>query len=139
MNAEKEEKNLVDRPSFYVTTRISTLLLRQLTRKNTQGQAIEPALEAVGRQSTERRHPKNSLLRSRRRIQRRLEEQQKKRQEKNRSKSAVPNPRLFLLGKGTQRRKDGTVYDGDWKDDKRHGFGTLAMRLKSEKFDQYRT
>ena len=33
----------------------------------------------------------------------------------------------MLTGKGTQKWKNGAVYDGDWKDNKMHGFGTLSI------------
>ena len=33
----------------------------------------------------------------------------------------------WFEGKGTQRwKKTGVIYDGDWKDDLRHGYGTMA-------------
>jgi hypothetical protein len=35
---------------------------------------------------------------------------------------------LCLLGKGTYKWKaSGCLYDGDWKDDMRNGFGTLSI------------
>lgn len=38
----------------------------------------------------------------------------------------------MLIGKGTQFwKKSGTIYDGDWKDNKRHGFGTLSVPVKN--------
>ena len=35
---------------------------------------------------------------------------------------------FIFLGKGTMTwKKSGTIYDGDWKDDRRCGFGTYSV------------
>ena len=39
---------------------------------------------------------------------------------------------VVVLGKGTFRWKaSGKIYDGDWKDDYRDGFGTLSVKMKN--------
>ena len=37
----------------------------------------------------------------------------------------------YVAGKGTYRyKKTGKIYDGDWKDDFRDGFGTVSVKNK---------
>ena len=43
-----------------------------------------------------------------------------------------------IIGKGNQVwRKTGAVYDGDWKDDKRHGYGVYSVMRKGALVKEY--
>ena len=45
---------------------------------------------------------------------------------------------LLVLGKGTQVwKKSGAIYDGDWKNNMREGFGTYSIRQGGVHMKQY--
>lgn len=45
---------------------------------------------------------------------------------------------MYASGKGTQVwKRSGAVYDGDWKDGVRHGFGTYSVRRGDAHVKEY--